>query len=935
MVGIAGFPGASAVPGAIVGIGATLLSKFLSLKTWTLVNTDLQTVVQGQFPPNATGREVGGNWVELASLNRQHPILQWLTGTVEKVQVESMFFRKDQFDEAPQKKLNQIIEWTRRQPSQGRPPILQFVLGDGSAVNFPCVLVKVDGIEYSTPHLFGGIQQVKFRMELWRYQEFDITSEQVTDTRYHRVKEGEYYELIAQREYGNALLGDAIRKRPFHRTQAQLSEGDIVQLPAIEGVRDSVIAPTSIAHRNSLTEGVSDQKAVRLAAFERLSGPKVSYLFSPPATAGVVPAPKGTPYIWMAPNTTAGAMVRFDTAYGARAVTNLGNTTAISGEQEGFAGSVVFDKDGLRNENHPTFWANSAGNAARARAKQFDPNIGLLRGPHPEVDLPLERKETFLGYITVDHEGYIWAIRMNTNNNPGGGTEGLIKIDPSQPDAGPILQINAGTFAFARGLYCDKEAQMLFVGSTDGFVAQVDTQTGSFIWTSTGLGISSIYGITRRKPDSGNDPRQLIVFGDNQGISLVNIDTGNVDSAIDITGTQGIRGVAYDPTRDQMWVASHFNNLIFLCEPENATPLRSINLGVRPQGGMIYEPAATSDAGDHGDRVWFDMNNDTVGVIDPTSDPIVLEDTLSVTEVGASFDTFAYTGTDVILTDPDYSDSAEVQLFQPESWFRNEAGFEQALNGRVLVAHYRAGLHNDVDGNGRVTRIVDLSGQNHHLYPDAVNGSGLGPLLVEDDADFNGQPTFDFAIADNAIMVADASGGGVALPFSRARRDVARNITTASTVTSTEFAAFAVFGPKSFLTRGDAFEGVCGFGANGPGWGFGSIFGVNQIDWETTYNGSNGFFLRRDSFLAPRGIFLGKGWNRTVLDFRDDDLAYANLSTGALMTGGLAENFQIGASGAGLIHGDFKMAEILIWRAWIPFSDYDAFRFPSRQRYGI
>jgi len=262
---------------AAIGIGATLLSKFLSLKTWTLTNNDSREVLKGQFPAENVTRGAGSNYQVTTALNRQNPIIQFINGELDTLSVQSRFWRKDLFDEAPTDRIDKLLEWTRVDKKLRRPPILTFALGDGLGLTMQVVLEKVDSIVYGNPNALGGIREVSFSLSMRSQVPFDINETEVTDTRYHRVKEGEFYELIAQREYGNPMLGIFIRR--LHPTKPIANPGDVVKLPAVETARIADLQPDSTPLKTAFGNKDTEQRRNRIRHFELRSESSVSFLF--------------------------------------------------------------------------------------------------------------------------------------------------------------------------------------------------------------------------------------------------------------------------------------------------------------------------------------------------------------------------------------------------------------------------------------------------------------------------------------------------------------------------------------------------------------------------------------------------------------------------------------------------------------------------------
>lgn len=267
---------------AAIGIGATLLSKFLALKSWTLENAATKERIQGQFPAEELTRSTGANWTEISALNRQHPFLQYLSGKTDTMSVASRFYRKDLFDDAPVTKIEKLIAWSRALPSDRRPPLLTFYLGDGLGLQMDVVLTAITDIKYSIPNSLGGIRQVQFVMEFsrWSKEALNQADIEVTDTRYAHIKDGEYYELLCEREYGDPMAGVIIRQR--HPTQAILKTGDIIPLPALEGIRGITPTQQSIPLKTAFGRKDTAQKRLRIQFFNLRSLSAPSSLFVPP-----------------------------------------------------------------------------------------------------------------------------------------------------------------------------------------------------------------------------------------------------------------------------------------------------------------------------------------------------------------------------------------------------------------------------------------------------------------------------------------------------------------------------------------------------------------------------------------------------------------------------------------------------------------------------
>jgi hypothetical protein len=268
---------------AATTLGATLLNKLLDNRTWTLLNQDTREAIKGQFPAEEPSFEYGANWGDIKSLNRPHPLLQYLQGQSDVFNVSSQFLHRDITDDSINEKINKLYSFCRRDQRFGRPPICRFAIGDGTVVNMEVILLKVSSVKYSQPDFLGGVRQVKFTLNFRRFTRFSLRDIPQSDTRFHRTASGQYYELIAQREYGDPLIGDYIRKQPEQSGKALLVPGDVVKLPAREGVKDKIITQTSVILKTAFGRTDTPQKLRLEERVVALSQPVDIFEFTAPS----------------------------------------------------------------------------------------------------------------------------------------------------------------------------------------------------------------------------------------------------------------------------------------------------------------------------------------------------------------------------------------------------------------------------------------------------------------------------------------------------------------------------------------------------------------------------------------------------------------------------------------------------------------------------
>lgn len=269
------------VGNALIGVGATLLSKMLELKAWSLLNNKTNEMIKGQFPAEDVTRNIGANWTEIQALNRQNSFLQFLNGKTDTLTVASRYYKKDLLDDSPVDKIEKLAEWTRMSRDQRRPPLLTFFLGDGLGLQVDVILDSLSNIKYSQPNALGGIREVSFTMNFLRWSRSQMIADQleVTDTRYHHAREGDYYEFLAFQEYGDPMIGVVLRQR--HPDQPIVHAGDIVKLPALEGVRGSVPTQQSNTLKTAYGRKDTSQRRLRIFWFSLRSKPGNVFFFTP------------------------------------------------------------------------------------------------------------------------------------------------------------------------------------------------------------------------------------------------------------------------------------------------------------------------------------------------------------------------------------------------------------------------------------------------------------------------------------------------------------------------------------------------------------------------------------------------------------------------------------------------------------------------------
>lgn len=233
---------------------------------WHMRNLEDGSELVGQFPPEDPVLNLSNTYGQHTTLNRQNPIVQFLHGDSDTFSFIARFYALHAKDRTPTKNIAVLQSWRLRDATLARPPRVGFTFGN--IVPFPeAVITSLGNIAYSEPKPDGDVREVSCRVDLLRYEKFSLDDTPEPETRYHRAKQGDYYELLAWQEYRAPLLGDVLRKE--HPDQPLLSEAEIVRLPSYGAIRGTTVEPDSTSLYKSYTTKNTATRRLRQDEFER------------------------------------------------------------------------------------------------------------------------------------------------------------------------------------------------------------------------------------------------------------------------------------------------------------------------------------------------------------------------------------------------------------------------------------------------------------------------------------------------------------------------------------------------------------------------------------------------------------------------------------------------------------------------------------------
>ena len=251
-------------------------------KTWKLkgIDPEFDIEFEGQFLAQDMEETIGSFLGETTSINKGQPDFQWLRGEAEAFSFTTRLWTSNSFKNIKQQ-VNTIKSFARRDPRLKRAP--RFLFSAGTEISFTC-FVRGVRFRYDELRSDGSLRGAIIDLQL-QVIEDKIVGNAATSLasqikfaagvvvgavgiaaqikrlvnipggslhtigRTVIVKSGQTFESIAKAEYGNALLGDILR-----RTQPQLANlkaGDKVDLVESTEIIQIPITPQSVALKNT------------------------------------------------------------------------------------------------------------------------------------------------------------------------------------------------------------------------------------------------------------------------------------------------------------------------------------------------------------------------------------------------------------------------------------------------------------------------------------------------------------------------------------------------------------------------------------------------------------------------------------------------------------------------------------------------------------
>jgi hypothetical protein len=262
------------------GIGASGPSK----KLWLIVDLDRKEDIVGQFIPQSVSKTVAADIAVGKSVNRDYPILQWISGELEEISFQAKLWATDSTDSV-EERLLRLENLVRRNSDLKRPPVCCFAWGGLETLQMDCLVKSIGGVTYDEIRDDGTFRGATLSITLMRYEEvqWKVTDPSVPEkfTRIRRAKRGDTYEALAQDEYGNPLLGVLLRQlnpRTPGMLLADLRPRDPVHVYPEEHLLTLPVQPEFHAFRSG--SGYEKAEEVRRALFDRRGRDRYVTVFS-------------------------------------------------------------------------------------------------------------------------------------------------------------------------------------------------------------------------------------------------------------------------------------------------------------------------------------------------------------------------------------------------------------------------------------------------------------------------------------------------------------------------------------------------------------------------------------------------------------------------------------------------------------------------------
>ena len=194
----------------------------------------------GQFPPESLSRDVSYNIAAAGAYGRKSPLIQWTAGELETVSFGVKLWSDHRSDQTAKQRL-EILEGIAAPVEQlKRPVLVRFFWGDVIPGGILCFIQSLGGINYEDVRLDGTARSVTLQITLHKFTQFVLDRNVDTpmeQTPKYVVRDGDTYEMIALRRYGNPIAGVPLRIMNPRSPMEPWAPADLAELQAGESIK--------------------------------------------------------------------------------------------------------------------------------------------------------------------------------------------------------------------------------------------------------------------------------------------------------------------------------------------------------------------------------------------------------------------------------------------------------------------------------------------------------------------------------------------------------------------------------------------------------------------------------------------------------------------------------------------------------------------------
>lgn len=198
------------------------------------------TRIVGQFPPEEFVRNVGGVIVDAGAYGRIGPLIQWVAGEAETVSFSAKLWSSHRHDHTARDKLEILERLTKPAEPVKRPPIVRLFWGNAIPGGIQCMVQSIGGVKYIDVREDGSPRGIDLQITVKKYTPFIIdrqSSSAMEQTPRYVARDGDTYEMIALRRYGDPLIGVALRQMNPRYPMEEWAPSDYAELQAGETIK--------------------------------------------------------------------------------------------------------------------------------------------------------------------------------------------------------------------------------------------------------------------------------------------------------------------------------------------------------------------------------------------------------------------------------------------------------------------------------------------------------------------------------------------------------------------------------------------------------------------------------------------------------------------------------------------------------------------------